>query len=148
MKYTIEYSKSKSGSITLKFTIDPKEKYVITFDKDNKISRISKSNKIITDNYKPVTIDGGITINDYRYDAIVCIDREGNKSYLIFDENKKLRQYITDKLTTTFNPDIEPFKAATKVASVLNKSLGFYCECYDGSSPGLVCINGKLYNLI
>lgn len=146
MRYGIDYSKSKSGSITLKFTIDPKEeKYVITFNKDNSIARISRKNKIVTNDYTKIVVDTAISLNDNKYDIILCIDREGNKSYLIFD-NGKLRQYITDKLNIQYSPDTNVMTTTTKVVSVLNSSLAFFCERYDGSVPNLICINGKLYS--
>ena len=146
MRYGIDYSKSKSGSITLKFTIDPKEeKYVITFNKDNTIVRISRKNKIVTDDYTKIVVDTNISLNDNKYDIILCIDRDGNKSYLIFD-NGKLRQYITDKLNMKYNPDTNTMTTTTKVVSVLNSSLAFFCERYDSSVPNLICINGKLYS--
>jgi len=146
MRYGIDYSKNKSGSITLKFTIDPKEeKYVITFNKDNTIAKISRKNKIVTDDYTKITIDNGIRINDNKYDIILCIDREGNKSYLIFDENGKLRQYINDKMSMLYNPNVT-MASIKKIIFVLNNSLAFFCERYDGSVPNLICINGKLYS--
>ena len=151
MRYGIDYSKRKSGSIELIFTENPKvEKYVITFKKNNSVATISRNRRIIVKSGDNDDLDcirqykGTISFCNNIYDIVLCIDREGNKSYLIFDNNGKLRQYITDKMNILYNPDADPMKIRYRIVSVLSNSLAFYCEKYDRSIPNLIFVDGHL----
>ena len=148
MRYDIIYSTNKSGSITLKFTIDDSEKYIVYFDENENIDKIKKNNRIVTDKNKPIVIDTCISINKNKYDIIECINKYGAKSYLIFDSWGQLRQYLTDNMNMLYNPEANRERTSAKVLSVLNNSLAFFCERYDGSCPNMIGINGKVYNLI
>ena len=155
MRYGIEYSKRKSGSVWLTFTVNPKvEKYVITFKKNNSVATISRNHRIIVEYGDDNDLDtirqyhNAISFCNHIYDIVLCIDREGNKSYLIFDNNGKLRQYLTDKMNILYNPDADPMKIRYRVVSVLSNSLAFYCEKYDRSIPSMIFVDGHLCSTI